>query len=137
MRTFGSCDFQASDCHHRPDDLLSNPNETGVLLEQIACQPSAIHYLSLSIKWLSIEWACYPYPYKILDLPFFVPAFESVWDQAEPRFFAFLVCRAGAQTGASELGGPDVPGYDEFPLCRIHRAQSNASMRRHDRWGIT
>ena len=61
---------------------------------------------------------------------------STVRDQAEPGFFAFPVCRAGSQTGASELGSPDGPGDDEFPLCRVHLAQGNATMRRHDRWGI-
>src|SRR5262249_36942188 len=61
---------------------------------------------------------------------------SAVWNQAEPRCFTFLVCRAGSQTGASELGGSDSPRHDEFPLCRIHLAQSNTSMCRHDRWGI-
>jgi hypothetical protein len=60
---------------------------------------------------------------------------SAIWDQAEPRFSAFLVCRTSSQTGASELGGPDGPGDDEFPLCRIHSAQSNAALRRHHRGG--
>jgi hypothetical protein len=61
---------------------------------------------------------------------------SAVWNQAEPRLFAFLVFCAGSQTGACELGGPDGPGHDEFPLCRIYRAQSNATMCRYDWWGI-
>jgi len=59
----------------------------------------------------------------------------TVWNQAKPWRFAFLVCRAGSQTGASELGGPDGPSHLEFPLCRIHLAQNNSSMCRHDRCG--
>jgi len=61
---------------------------------------------------------------------------SAVWNQAEPRFFAFLVSRAGSQIGAPELGGPDGSGHDEFPLCRVYRGQSDATMRRHDRRGI-
>jgi hypothetical protein len=38
---------------------------------------------------------------------------SAIWDQGEPRFLAFLVCRAGSQTGASKLGGPDGAGDDE------------------------
>ena len=71
---------------------------------------------------------------NLLSLPVLGLA-SAIWNQAEPRFFAFLVRRTGSQTGTSELGGPDGPGDDEFPLCRIHCAQSNATMRRHDRWG--
>jgi hypothetical protein len=59
----------------------------------------------------------------------------AAWNQAKPWRFAFLVCRAGSQNGASELGGPDGPSHLEFPLCRIHLAQNNSSMCRHDRWG--
>ena len=62
---------------------------------------------------------------------------SAVWNQVEFICFAFLVCRAGSQTGASQLGGPDDPRHDELPLCRIQLAQSNSSMCRHDRWGIS
>src|SRR6516164_11221370 len=61
---------------------------------------------------------------------------SAVWNQAEPGFVAFAVSRAGPQIGASELGDPDGPGHDEFPLRRVYRGQSDAAMCRHGRRGI-